>query len=384
VSTILLLDVALRITVFGLTISSSWGNGHATPYRAILRALHKLGHQVTFFEKDVEYYYWRRDFTSCDYCSLVLYPDWRNVRQQALSEAAQSDVVILGSYCPDGARIADEILSLPGLTTVVYDLDTPITLSNLEHGDLDYIRRDQMGEFDLYLSFTGGGILDELERKWNVRRARALYGCVDPEVHARVPVREEFRCDLSYMGTYAADRQQRVQDLLVRPAQLLPQSRFVLAGCLYPKEWVWPENVRHYDHVRAADHPALYSSSRATLNITRDGMARGGYCPSGRFFEAAACGTAILSDWFQGIETFFRADEEILIVSSPEQVISALRLPEGELASLAAQARERTLSEHTGEARAQQLLRYLDEVRQTPRVAAAAKVARKKDVEVTT
>jgi len=353
----------LKITVFGLTISSSWGNGHATPYRAIFRALHRAGHQITFFEKDVEYYYWRRDFASCDYCKLVLYPAWPDVRQQALAEAAHSDVVIVGSYCPEGARISDEVLSLSGPLRVFYDLDTPITLSNLKHNDLEYLRRDQMSAFDLYLSFTGGEILDELKFDWNVRMARALYGCVDPDVHARVSLREDFRCDLSYMGTYAADRQQKFEQLFLDPARSMPDSRFVLAGSLYPKPSVWPTNVRHHDHVGPADHPALYSSSRATLNITRDGMARAGYCPSGRFFEAAACGTAILSDSFQGLETFFRPEQEILIVSRPEQVIEALRQPQHELTQLAARARERTLSEHTGATRAQQLLCYLDEAR---------------------
>ena len=353
----------MKITVFGLTISSSWGNGHATPYRAILRALHRAGHQITFFEKDVEYYYWRRDFSSCDYCDLVLYPCWKDVRRQAIAESAQSDLVIVGSYCPEGAVISDEILSLPRPLHVFYDLDAPITLSNLEHGDLDYLRRDQMSAFDLYLSFTGGDILNELQSKWNVPLARPLYGCVDPDVHARVPVRQDFHCDLSYMGTYAADRQHKVDELFLSPARAMDNASFVLAGSLYPSNSAWPRNVRRYEHVCPADHPALYSSSRATLNITRDGMAaRGGYCPSGRLFEAAACGTAILSDWFYGLGAFFRPGQEILIVNRGDEVTEALRLPDDELRHIANRSRERTLSEHTGDARAEQLLRYFDEV----------------------
>lgn len=352
----------MKITVFGLTISSSWGNGHATPYRAILRALHRRGHQITFFEKDVEYYYWRRDFTSCDYCDLVLYPSWQDVRSRALAEAAESDVVMVGSYCPEGALICDEVLSLSRPAHVFYDLDTPITIANLKSGDLDYLRRDQVNAFDLYLSFTGGRILDELASEWNVRRARPLYGCVDPDTHARVAARENFRCDLSYMGTYAADRQHKLDGLLVEPARLMPQASFVLAGSLYPKTWGWPQNVRRFDHIVPSDHSALYSSSRATLNVTRDGMARGGYCPSGRFFEAAACGTAILSDWFKGLESFFCPGEEILVVGNAEEVISALKSSDSALTRIAHYARERVLSEHTGGVRAEQFLRYLDEV----------------------
>jgi spore maturation protein CgeB len=351
----------LKISVFGLTISSSWGNGHATPYRAIVRALHRRGHQVTFFEKDVEYYYWRRDFSSCAYCDVVLYPSWKDVRSRALAEAAVSDVVMVGSYCPEGALISHDILSVPGPVHVFYDLDTPITIANLKSGDLDYLRREQVSAFDLYLSFTGGRVLKELESEWHARLARPLYGCVDPDTHVRVACREKFLCDLSYMGTYAADRQHKVDALLVAAARLMPGASFVLAGSMYPKTGTWPENVRRFDHIAPADHPALYSSSRATLNLTREGMAHAGYCPSGRFFEAAACGTPILSDWFEGLESFFRPGEEILIVRTAEDVISALNSSDSELSRIAGRARERVFSEHTGDARAEQLLCYLDE-----------------------
>lgn len=350
----------LKITFFGLTISSSWGNGHATPYRAIIRALHRLGHQVTFFEKDVEYYYWRRDFNRCGYCDLVLYSSWDDVRKQALTTAADSDVVIVGSYCPEGALIADEILSLGHPIKIFYDLDTPITIENLRAQDLEYLRRDQMSAFDLYLSFTGGAILDELECEWKVRLARPLYGCVDPDVHVRVRARDEYRCDLSYMGTYASDRQAKLDALFVETARLTPDSSFILAGSLYPKSWTWPVNVKRFDHIAPANHPAFYSSSRATLNITREGMARGGYCPSGRFFEAAACGTPIVSDWFEGLDTFFARDE-IHVVETGLEVASVLHLAEADLARMADRARQRVLSEHTGDVRASQLLSFIDE-----------------------
>jgi spore maturation protein CgeB len=355
----------VNITIFGLTLSSSWGNGHATPYRALLRALYRLGHNCVFYEKDVEYYAWRRDFDGCEYCQLHLYSHWNQVRSQALADAADSDAVIVGSYCPEGARISDDLLALNGPLRVFYDLDTPITLQKLKQGDLDYLRADQIPEFDLYLSFTGGAILQELEQVWRARRARALYGCVDPDLHLRAPSRPEFQCDLSYMGTYAPDRQHKLQSLFLTPSECRPDARFVLAGSLYPRAMQWPENVAHYDHVAPADHASLYSSSRATLNITRDGMARTGYCPSGRFFEAAACGTAILSDWWLGLDSFFRPEEEILPVQNANDVLAALDRAEYDLAKMARRSRERTLDQHTGDSRAQELLAYLEEARQS-------------------
>ncbi len=353
----------MKITIFGLTLSSSWGNGHATPYRAIIRALHRRGHRVTFYEKDVPYYALRRDFDRRDDCELVLYQSWDEIRPQALRDARESDVVICASYCPDGGRIIDDILPLHRPLRVFYDLDTPITLQNLEHSDLEYLCRDQIGCFDLYLSFTGGRILDILERQWGARMARPVYGCVDPDVHRRASEREDFRCALSYMGTYAADRQHKVDELLLEPAQRSPNLRFVLAGSLYPREWSWPANVHVVEHVAPHDHPALYASSRLALNITRDGMARYGYCPSGRFFEAAACGTPVITDYWEGLENFFCPNDELFVAHNSDDVIGALLAGDTELSRLAWRARERTLCEHTGEDRVRQMLSYFDEAR---------------------
>jgi spore maturation protein CgeB len=360
----------LKITVFGLTLSSAWGNGHATPYRAILRALHSLGHDLAFYEKDVDYYSRWRDFLSCDYCKLVLYSNWDQIRRWALAEAAVSDVVITGSFLPDGARINDEILALARPLRVFYDLDTPVTLAALQQQEsnpappVEYLRRDQMPAFDLYISFTGGRILDELEERWGVRRARALYGCVDPDVHTRAEPQPEFCCDLSYMGTYSPDRQHKLEALFLEPARRFASRQFVLAGSLYPAPQNWPANVRRFDHVAPGGHPALYSSSRMTLNITRAGMAaRGGYCPSGRLFEAAACGTPLLTDWFEGLDKFFAPGEELLVVGHTDDVCAALRRPDNELARMAGRARQRTLQEHTGLARARQLQDLFQEAR---------------------
>jgi spore maturation protein CgeB len=352
----------LKITIFGLTISSSWGNGHATPYRAILGALHRMGHDVVFYERDAPYYAKRRDFTSTDFCQLVLYESWENVRSQALLDARESDVVIHASYCPEGARVIDDVFEVSTPLHVFYDLDTAVTISGLSAGDLDYVRSEQVPHFDLYLSWCGGTVLDELEQRWHARRARPLYGCVDPDVHARVDVPQQYRCLMSYMGTYAADRQQKLDSLFLEPARRRQTDIFVVAGSMYPYHAAWPTNVRHFEHVSPHDHPALYSGSRFTLNLTRDKMARVGYCPSGRLFEAAACGTPILSDWFEGLDHFFQPSEEVFVVQNTDEVLEALQFADSLVSQVAKSAQERTLTEHTGDRRATELIEHLEDV----------------------
>ncbi|HEU4414293.1 MAG TPA: glycosyltransferase, partial [Candidatus Angelobacter sp.] len=250
---------------------------------------------------------------------------------------------------------------LPRPLLAYYDLDTPVTLNSLRHGEADYVRRDQIAAFDLVLSFTGGRSLLALENEFGARMARPLYGCVDPDDYRRTAARRDFICDLSYMGTYAPDRQEKLDALFLEPARRHPEKQFLLAGSLYPWEWQWPGNVCRMDHVAPADHPDFYSSSRVTLNITRAEMAANGWCPSGRFFEAAACGTPLITDRWEGLDAFFELEQELRIVSTPEDVQAALALPGAELSAMAARARSRTLEEHTGEVRARQLLEHIEE-----------------------
>lgn len=353
----------VKITVFGLTISSSWGNGHATPYRALIRALERMGHRVHFFEKDVPYYSSRRDFDSCGYCKLTLYKHWVEIRERALSAAADSDVVITASFLPEGRRINDELLELGGPLHVFYDLDTPVTLANLRHGEVEYLESSQIPEFDLMLSFTGGKAIAELKSEYRARMVKPLYGCVDPDDYRRVGAVPDFCCDLSYMGTYSADRQAKVDELLLEPSRRHPDKTFMLAGSLYPWNWEWPKNVRRLEHVAPADHSRFYSSSRLTLNITRGEMAANGWCPSGRFFEAAACGTPLITDPWEGLDSFFNLGSELRVVRHAMDVEDVLRLPDQELQTMAARARQRTLDEHTGAVRARQLVGYIEEAR---------------------
>lgn len=352
----------MKLSIFGLTLSSSWGNGHATPYRAILRALGSVGHEVTFFEKDVHYYAAHRDLPVPAYCDLRLYSTWKEVRATALQTAAESDVVINASYCPEGDRIIDDVLQIERPLKVFYDLDTPVTLAQFREGkNVEYLRAEQLRDFDLVLSWTGGRALEELRDRWNVKAARALFGCVDPDTYHRQATRPEFECALSYMGTYAHDRQEKLDRLFLEPSRRRGDLQFLLAGSMYPWGWQWGENVKKLEHVAPSDHPALYSSSRCTLNITRTDMADSGYCPSGRFFEAAACATPIISDWFDGLDHFFTPGEELFIAHSPDDTLLALNESADVLQRMGSRARQRTLDEHTGEHRAAQLLHFCEE-----------------------
>lgn len=354
----------MKITFFGLTISSSWGNGHATPLRAILRALARQGHEVTFFEKDVPYYEQHRDLWVPAFCALHFYDDWESVRRRAMACARESDVVITTSYLPAGVQIVDELFDIAGPLRVYYDLDTPVTLNTLGNGEQpDHVAARQLPAFDLVLSFTGGKTLDVLREEYGVRRAEALYGCVDPDVHHRVPPSEYFANDFGYLGTYAADRQAKLERLFFDVARRTPERKFMVVGSLFPDGMEWPHNAWYKPHAAPNDHPAFYSSSRATLNITRDGMASFGHCPSGRFFEAAACGTPLISDRFTGIEEFFDLQQEIAVADSTEDVIGVLERDDQDLRAMAERARQRTLDEHTGDARVRQLVAAMERAR---------------------
>lgn len=361
----------MKITFFGLTLSSSWGNGHATPLRAIVRALARLGHQVTFFEKDVSYYAQHRDLASPDFCTLRFYDDWLHVGRHALAAARESDVIVTTSFLPDGAAVLDELLPAAGPLRVYYDLDAPVTLSRWERGEaVDYITPEQLPAFDLVLSFTGGRTLTKLDR-YGVQQRAAIYGCVDPDVHFRTKTRQRFASEFSYMGTYSPDRQQKLDTLFFDAARQLSDRKFLVVGSLFPEGLDWPQNVWYQPHLAPGDHPAFYSSSRATLNITRGEMAAYGHCPSGRLFEAAACGTPLITDHFPGLEEFFDPCSEVVVARETNDVVFALQLPDSDLQRIAAAARERTLDEHTGTVRARQMLAAFESARHRTFVEAA-------------
>jgi spore maturation protein CgeB len=241
-----------------------------------------------------------------------------------------------------------------------YDIDTPITLAALERGAPTYISRELIPQFDLYLSFTGGPILRRLESEYGARRARALYCSVDPEAYFPEPTAPSW--DLGYLGTYACDRQPALQRLLLEPAGAWPEGRFIVAGPCYPDDIGWPANVHRCDHLAPAAHRSFYNQQRYTLNVTRAAMAASGYAPSVRLFEAAACATPIISDWWPGLDELLRPGEEILVATSAAQALEYLRgIPEERRRRLGENARQRILAAHTAAHRAAELERYVRE-----------------------
>jgi spore maturation protein CgeB len=345
----------MKLVIFGLTISSSWGNGHATQWRGLCRALARRGHRIVFFERDVPYYSAHRDLCEIAGGALALYSDWASVLPAVTRELTDADLAIVSSYCPDGVAAAELVLSSRAVK-IFYDLDTPVTLDELDRGaTVSYVGPRGLSGFDLVLSFTGGKALDALRSRLGAQRVAALYGSVDPDVHFRVPPLAQFAADFSYIGTYAEDRQEALEALFLEPAKHMPERRFLIAGAQYPPLFPWLANLYFVRHVAPPDHAALYSSSALTLNVTRRAMARMGYCPSGRLFEAAACGTPIVSDAWEGLDDFFEPGREIILARDTGDVLEAIDLPEEDLVRLAARARERALEEHSADRRIMQL-----------------------------
>jgi spore maturation protein CgeB len=346
----------MKLVIFGLTVSSSWGNGHATLWRALLRAFAKRGHDVVFFERDVPYYAAHRDLRELDHGQLQLYAEWESVRQSAQRELDDADAAMVTSYCPDGVSASELVLDSNVARRVFYDLDTPVTLSQLSAGErVPYLPAQGLGDFDLVLSYTGGEALHELRSRLNARLTAPLYGSVDPDEHRPVAPVAAYRSDLSYLGTYAEDRQRALTELFLEPARRLPSRRFLIGGAQYPSSFPWSENIHFKRHLPPAEHPAFFSSSRMTLNVTRYAMANMGWCPSGRLFEAAACGVPILSDSWMGLDQFFTPGSEILVAENSEDAIAAVALDDETLRAVALAARERTLTEHTADRRAAEL-----------------------------
>lgn len=347
----------MKLVVFGLSISSSWGNGHATTYRALLRAFAARGHDIVFYEWDAPWYRDNRDQPRPGFCRLVLYRDWDAVADRAVAEARDADAVLVGSYVKDGPRVVDALAEAGIDPLFFYDIDTPVTVSALRGGGAEYLRPDQVALFTRYFSFTGGPFLQEvLEAELGAREAVPLYCSVDPERYRPVAADPELVCELGYMGTYAPDRQPVLERFLLDVARRLPERGFVVAGPQYPEDVAWPGNVRHLHHLPPDRHPAFYSSAAWQLNATRADMVAAGWSPSVRLFEAAACGAAMISDRWPGIERFFAPGREILLPESTEEVVAILRgIHPDDRRAIGGAARARVLAEHTAEHRAEEL-----------------------------
>jgi spore maturation protein CgeB len=350
---------AQRHYVFlGLSITSTWGNGHATTYRGLLKELSRRGNKITFLERDVPWYAANREFDRQLYCSIFLYRELDELKDRFSSLIAGADAVVVGSYVPDGIAVGRWINSVARNVTAFYDIDTPVTLAKLNDRSCEYLSYDLIRKYQLYLSFTGGQTLKYVERHLGAPCAFPLYCSVDPDLY--FPEASIKLWDMAYLGTYAPDRQPKVDRLFLDVARQFPSRRFAIAGPQYPESIQWPGNVEHIDHLPATDHRRFYNSQAFTLNLTRRDMVKAGYSPSVRLFEAAACGVPILTDAWPGLERFFQLRSEVLPVRDTADVISHFKMPDERRLQIGENARRRTLRFHTAAVRAQQFEEYLE------------------------
>ena len=350
----------MKIVFCGLSITSSWGNGHATNYRALARELSARGHEVLFLERDMPWYEAHRDLPEPPWGRTALYGSLEELEEHA-ADVAAAELIVVGSYVPEGVAVAEWALKHAGGAVAFYDIDTPITLAKLRQDDTEYLSPALVGRFDLYLSFTGGPTLRVLEEEFGARRALAFYCLVDPEAYR--PRQKTPSWDLGYLGTYSDDRQPLLERLLIEPALRLPEGDFAVAGPQYPSEIEWPGNVERIEHVAPAEHPGFYASQRFTLNVTRARMREAGWSPSVRLFEAAACAVPVISDRWDGLDQIFTPGEEILVADSADDVVRYLgETGEDKRLALGERARARVLAEHTAERRCEQLEAEVAEV----------------------
>jgi len=352
----------MKIVMLGLSITSSWGNGHATTYRSLMRELVRRGHDVLFLERDQPWYAANRDMPQPPFGRTELYRSVSELKRCFVEEVSDADCVIVGSFVPDGKTIGEWVTVSASGVTAFYDIDTPITLEKIARRDCDYLSADLIARYDIYLSFTGGPTLELLEEEYGSPMARALFCSVDPAHY--FPERRERKWTLGYLGTFGQDRQPKLNSLLLTPATMWPGGRFVVAGPQYPKAIRWPANVERITHLSPAKHCAFYNSQRFTLNVTRAAMVRAGFSPSVRLFEAAACGTPVISDDWPGLKTLFRPGDEILVAENADEVLEILQdLPERVAHDIGSRARERVLRDHTASHRAVELERLIGAAR---------------------
>lgn len=351
----------MKFVIIGLSITSSWGNGHATTYRALLKELAAMGHDLLFLEKDVPYYAQNRDMPRPGFCELGLYDSEEELRKKYRQQVEQADVVIVGSYVPMGVALGRWVIETARGVTAFYDIDTPVTLAKLAREDYEYLDPELISKYDLYLSFSGGPILDFLQNHYGSPKAKALYCSVDPDLY--FPEEKSKKWQMGYLGTYSEDRQPKVEELLNKPAAGFSEENFIVAGPQYPENISWSENVERIDHLPPAAHRDFYNRQKFTLNVTREDMIRAGYSPSVRLFEAAACGVPIISDYWDGIDSIFKPGEEILIARDSGQVLEFFKnISESERKRIGENARKKVLQQHTARARAEELEAAVKEV----------------------
>jgi spore maturation protein CgeB len=350
----------MKIVILGLSVTSSWGNGHATTYRSLIRGLVACGHTIVFLERDAPWYEANRDEPNPVGARTVLYSSVEELIRIAENQVKCADLVMVGSFVREGIAIGQWVTRIAQGVTAFYDIDTPVTLGKLQERTCDYITPDLIRRYGMYLSFTGGPILTIIERQYGSPMARVLYCSVDTGQY--VPVRRALRWDLGYLGTWSEDRQPSLDRLLLNPARRWREGRFAVVGPQYPDGILWPSNVFREIHLAPRQHADFYGSQRFTLNITRDAMKQAGYSPSVRLFEAGACGVPIISDWWEGLDTLLEPGREVLLSENADDTLRYLRdLSERVRLQIGEAARKRILTDHMPLRRGLQLEEYVRE-----------------------
>jgi spore maturation protein CgeB len=349
----------VRIAFFGSSLVSAYWNGAATYYRGIVKALAARGHQVTFCEPDAFERQAHRDMADPLWATVVLYRPELGAAAAALEQVADADVVVKCS----GVGVLDaELEALVAETDalrIFWDVDAPATLARLEADEDDPLRA-LLPRYDLVLTYGGGDPVVRRYRALGARDCVPVYNALDPDTHHPAPPDARFACDLAFLGNRLPDREARVEEFLLRPAELLPERSFLLAGSGWEGRPL-PPNVRLMGHVSTNDHNALNCTPLAVLNVLRDSMAENGWSPATRVFEAAGAGACLVSDDWAGIEDFLAPGTEVLVARDAADVAAHLAaLTPARAAAIGAAGRRRVLAEHTYDRRAEQVERILD------------------------
>jgi spore maturation protein CgeB len=353
--------MGLNISFFGSSLVSAYWNGAATYYRGIIKALYGKGHHTTFYEPDIYDRQKHRDLDDPEWADIVVYKPQESEVYRMLEGADDSDVIIKAS----GVGMFDELLEKevlnvrkPGQSVIYWDVDAPATLDRINYNSDDPFLK-LIPEYDFVLTYGGGDPVADGYRKAGAKECYPIYNALDPETHHPVEPEEEFNCDLAFLGNRLPDREKRVEDFFLYTASIMPDKKFILGGNGWGDKWM-SQNVKYINHVFTRDHNAFNSSPLAVLNISRDSMARYGFSPATRVFEAAGAGACIITDYWEGIEYFLEPGKEILVANSGDEIASILReLTKERSKEIGAAALKKVLSAHTYNHRAADVERLL-------------------------
>ncbi len=352
----------MRIAFFGSSLVSSYWNGAATYYRGIIRALAERGHQITFFEPDAYGRQEHRDLDDPSWATVVVYEATESAALYALCQARGFDLIVKAS----GVGVFDSlleqyVLSLKNPSNLIafWDVDAPATLDRVNSDPLDPFRALIPG-FDIVFTYGGGDAVTNAYKDLGARLCVPVYNALDASTHYPVPIDPRFDADLGFLGNRLPDRETRVDEFFLKPAAMLPGMRFLLGGAGWGDKAMTP-NVKYFDHVFTRDHNAFNSTPRAVINISRESMARYGYSPATRVFEAAGAAACIITDKWLGIELFLEPGKEILVASDGEEVIQILlALTPDRAREIGKAAQDRVLAHHTYAQRAIQVEKVLE------------------------